>query len=483
MAITESFILAQAPNAAAAENGRKLSKKGSFSGHHKTADGTLYWADCAGSGKTPYHTSVDFVNPGTPICRCSCPSRQFPCKHALGLLFEILADKPFAVAELPQDIADKRAKQAARAAKKEEAGEAGTTAQPKKPNAAAQSKKIKKQLEGLDMAQRMIDDLLAAGLSTLAGTSIQSYEKLAKDLGSYYLTGPQLAFSRLALTVKAIQRDPANAARGYAEASRILVPLASTTTKARALVEARFQQGQFTAEDTILYEALGGIWRLEDLRAIGSYKENAQLVQLSFDVCYDEARREFVDRGYWIDADTGEIGQTLHYRPVKALKYVKAEDSCFDLVCVPELFRYPGELNRRIRWEGCTMQPLTPDILRLLRTKAQPDLATAVKLVKNQIKNTLSPKFAGVLLPYSRLCRIGGETVLEDPAGARIVLRDREEDGDDHRTVARLAMLPEAGMLENQLLFGLMFYDEADRRICVHPYSLLTGEQIVRLQY
>ena len=42
MAITESFILAQAPNAAAAENGRKLSKKGSFSGHHKTADGTLY---------------------------------------------------------------------------------------------------------------------------------------------------------------------------------------------------------------------------------------------------------------------------------------------------------------------------------------------------------------------------------------------------------------------------------------------------------
>lgn len=273
MAITESFILAQAPNAAAAENGRKLSKKGSFSGHHKTADGTLYWADCAGSGKTPYHTSVDFVNPGTPTCRCSCPSRQFPCKHALGLLFEILADKPFAVAELPQDIADKRAKQAARAAKKEEAGEAGTTAQPKKPNAAAQSKKIKKQLEGLDMAQRMIDDLLAAGLSTLAGTSIQSYEKLAKDLGSYYLTGPQLAFSRLALTVKAIQRDPANAARGYAEASRILVTLSSTIKKARAFLEARLEQGQFTAEDTILYEALAASGWARDFPPVGAEPE------------------------------------------------------------------------------------------------------------------------------------------------------------------------------------------------------------------
>lgn len=482
MAITESFILSQAPNAAAAENGRKLSKKGSFSAWHKTADGTLYWADCAGSGKTPYHTSVDFVNPDAPTCRCSCPSRQFPCKHALGLLFEILADKPFAVAELPQDIADKRAKQAARAAKKEEGG-TGASAQTKKPNAAAQSKKIRKQLEGLDMAQRMIDDLLAAGLSILSGTSIQSYEKLAKDLGSYYLTGPQLAFSRLALTVRTIQRDPANAERGYAQASRILVTLSSTIKKARTFLETRLEQDRFTAEDTILFEALGGIWRLEDLRAIGSYRENAQLVQLSFDVGYDEARREFIDRGYWIDADTGEIGQTLNYRPVKALKYVKADDSCFDLVCVPELFQYPGELNRRIRWEGCTMQPLTPDTLFRLRSRAQPDLATAVKLVKNQIKNTLSPKYAGVLLPYTRLYLAGGETVLEDPAGARIVLRDREEDGDDHRTTARLAMLPDAAMLENQLMFGLLFYDETDRRICLHPYSLLTENQIVRLQY
>lgn len=129
------------------------------------------------------------------------------------------------------------------------------------------------------------------------------------------------------------------------------------------------------------------------------------------------------------------------------------------------------------------MQPLTPDILLRLRDRAQPDLATAVKLVKNQIKNTLSPKYAGVLLPYARLCRAGGETVLEDPAGARIVLRDREEDGDDHRTTARLAMLPDAAMLENQLMFGLLFYDETDRRICVHPYSLLTENQIVRLQY
>ena len=78
MELTEQFILLQAPNPAAAENGRKLSKKGSFSGRCRTEDGTLYWAQCAGSGKTPYRVSVDWTAPEAPVCRCSCPSRQFP---------------------------------------------------------------------------------------------------------------------------------------------------------------------------------------------------------------------------------------------------------------------------------------------------------------------------------------------------------------------------------------------------------------------
>ncbi len=83
MELTEQFILLQAPNPAAAENGRKLSRKGSFSGHHKTEDGTVFWAECAGSGKNPYRTSIDWADPAAPVCRCSCPSRQFPCKNSL----------------------------------------------------------------------------------------------------------------------------------------------------------------------------------------------------------------------------------------------------------------------------------------------------------------------------------------------------------------------------------------------------------------
>lgn len=480
MTLTQENILMLAPNPAAAQNGRKLAQKGSYSSLSVSEDNTLYWAYCAGSGKTPYFTSIDFTAADSPICRCSCPSRQFPCKHALGLLYEIAAKKPFTVAPIPQELEQKRARQAARAAKKQEGEPA--PAKTKKPSTAAQAKKIKKQLEGLEMAQSMVSDLLSAGLGTLSGASAKTYEKLAKDLGSYYLTGPQLAFSRIALAVSAIQREPQNAEFYYTQAMRELIRLHSTIQKSKEFLGKKLEQQEFTAEDNVLFEALGGVWRLEELEAIGSAKEKARLVQLSFDVFYDEARRDYIERGYWMDADTGEIGQTLNYRPIKALKYVKEEDSSFALLTVPKLCWYPGELNRRIRWENAEAAPIPAELIESLAQKAHGELAGALKLFKNQIKNTLSPKYAGMLLRFRQIGLIGEDYVLEDPAGARILLRDRPEDGEDHASVRRLSLLPGTA-LRDGALFGLMFYDEASHRICVAPYSILSDGQILRLQY
>ena len=479
MTLTEEMIRLQAPNPAAAENGRKLSKKGSFSGLCRTEDGTLYWAECAGSGKTPYRVSIDWTAPEAPVCRCSCPSRQFPCKHALGLMFEQLSGKDFQTAELPQDIADKRAKQAARAAKKEAAD---TPAKPKKTNNAAQKKKLAKQLDGLDMAEKMVDDLLTAGLGTLAGSSAQTYDKLAKDLGSCYLTGPQTAFTRIALAVRTVQKEPDRAEGAYAEALRILVALRSTIKKSRVFLQGKLDAGSFTPEDSVLFEALGGIWKLEDLRTIGSFREHVRLVQLSFDVSFDQAKKEYVERGWWVDLDSGDIFQTLNLRPMKALKYVKGEDSRFGVLEVPELYIYPGEGDRRVRWESASARTLTEEEGAALPRLAQPDLAAAVKLVKGVIKNTLAPKFLAVLVPIGQLGKIGDAFVLEDPAGGRIVLRDRPEDGADHASTARLAMLPGA-VPAGSALFGLMFYDEGDRSLCLHPYSVVTPDQIIRLQF
>ena len=59
------------------------------------AAGELVWGLCAGSGKTPYQVIVDLAG---PAFKCSCPSRKFPCKHALGLLLlwsaGVVPDRP-----------------------------------------------------------------------------------------------------------------------------------------------------------------------------------------------------------------------------------------------------------------------------------------------------------------------------------------------------------------------------------------------------
>ena len=352
----------------------------------------------------------------------------------------------------------------------------------KRTNTAAQKKKLARQLEGLDMAERMAADLLTAGVGTLAGSSAQSYDKLAKDLGSCYLTGPQTAFTRIALAVRTVQKDPEKAERAYAEALRILVALRSTIKKSRVFLQGKLEAGSFTPEDSALFEALGGVWKLEDLRAIDSFRENAKIVQLSFDVSFDEAKKEYVERGWWIDLDSGDIFQTLNLRPMKALKYVKGEDSRFGVLEVPELYIYPGEGDRRVRWESAVPRPLTAEEQARLPRLAQPDLAAAVKRTKGTIKNTLAPKFLAVLVPVGQLGKVGEAFVLEDPAGARIVLRDRPEDGADHASTARLAMLPGA-VPAGSALFGLMFYDEGDRSLCLHPYSVVTPDQIIRLQF
>lgn len=81
---TAEQVLALAPDAASRKSGSKLSAPGPWS-EAGTAGGAV-WGLCKGSGSTPYRTVVDVDGGNAPGYTCSCPSRKFPCKHALGLL-------------------------------------------------------------------------------------------------------------------------------------------------------------------------------------------------------------------------------------------------------------------------------------------------------------------------------------------------------------------------------------------------------------
>ncbi|HEU4999746.1 MAG TPA: SWIM zinc finger family protein [Lapillicoccus sp.] len=78
---TAEQVLALAPDASSERAARSLATPAPWTG--TGAAGPLVWGLCRGSGSRPYQTVVDLAGPASS---CSCPSRKFPCKHALGLL-------------------------------------------------------------------------------------------------------------------------------------------------------------------------------------------------------------------------------------------------------------------------------------------------------------------------------------------------------------------------------------------------------------
>jgi SWIM zinc finger len=76
-------VLAQAPDASSRRAALGLASARSWQGTGWLADRAV-WGECQGSAAAPYRAVVDLS--GGPASRCSCPSRKFPCKHALGLL-------------------------------------------------------------------------------------------------------------------------------------------------------------------------------------------------------------------------------------------------------------------------------------------------------------------------------------------------------------------------------------------------------------
>jgi hypothetical protein len=76
-------VLALTSDASAARAGRALGTARPWRDTGFCAEPLTVWGLCQGSGQAPYQTVVDLT---APAFRCSCPSRKFPCKHALGLL-------------------------------------------------------------------------------------------------------------------------------------------------------------------------------------------------------------------------------------------------------------------------------------------------------------------------------------------------------------------------------------------------------------
>jgi Uncharacterized conserved protein len=477
--ITEAYVDSLAPNAGAIKNGRDLVKKNSFPLLSETGDATLLFGECKGSGKDPYRCSVDFVNEGNPVFRCSCPSRQFPCKHTLGLLYARALGKGFTIAEIPSDIADKRDKAEKREEKKKEAAaEPSDSAKPKrKVNKSALVKKIAVQLDGLGILEKLVLQLTQAGLGSVDKKTLQMIEEQAKQLGNHYIPGAQAGLREFVM----IMRSESDKESVYTAAMEQLLALRALTKKGKAYLEQRAADPDSPmATDTNLEELLGHAWQLAELREYGRVQKETELLQLAFMSYTDEARGEFADTGWWIDLGSGNIRMTRHLRPFRAAKAMREEDTFQQIVKTGELFIYPGELNPRVRWENAAFrEPAASDYaaVKALAAASYPDV---IKQVKNVIKNPLADKNPVMLVAFQSLEQIDGQLILRDVSGKQLQLEDFAENG--RQTTTLISLLGEEELKEQAAL--VMFRHHLDdNRLSAQLMSIVTGSRIIRLLY
>jgi len=88
--ISKDRIEKLAPDQASLGAALKLMKPASWPTLARDAEASLLWGECQGSGATPYRV---MVSPEDTGYKCTCPSRKFPCKHVLAVMW-LSCDKP-----------------------------------------------------------------------------------------------------------------------------------------------------------------------------------------------------------------------------------------------------------------------------------------------------------------------------------------------------------------------------------------------------
>ena len=176
---TQERVLGLAPDAASAKAGQGLAQPRHWA--EAAGDSAVLWGSCQGSGSKPYQVRIDLAE---PAFKCSCPSRKFPCKHALGLLLQFAAGVVPVVtaADRPAWVEQWLAERAVHADKKQEKLDA-----PPKPadvgaKQARRDQRLDRIADGLSTLRLWINDLVRDGLATAPSRGYAFFDQPARRL-------------------------------------------------------------------------------------------------------------------------------------------------------------------------------------------------------------------------------------------------------------------------------------------------------------
>lgn len=325
-------VTALAPDAASAKSGRDLAARRKWAtlgiaAEAGTGGAPVLWGTCQGSGKDPYLTRIDT---GEPAFKCSCPSRKFPCKHALGL-FLIFAQSPreLAAGAPPDWVAEWVESRAERATKQVEREARPTTPDPEDatPDSALQREKAAKQAAaraaererrvaaGVAELGLWLRDLVRQGLSTAPTRHAASWETLAARLVDAQAPGAARLVRQMATIPASGDGWPERLLDQMARVYLLLEAYGRIDVLPTDLAaDVRTQLGWTTAQESLLtLDGVRDCWGVVGRRVF-------------------EEDRLRVQRTWLWGRDTGRAALLLHFAPIGA---TREEGKLVDATFVP----------------------------------------------------------------------------------------------------------------------------------------------------
>jgi hypothetical protein len=471
--LTEELVHNWAPDEATWTKAQAIAQGSALSNLGVSADGTWLLGDAQGSGTTPYILSADFVDPASPEFRSTSPARKKPDKYTLALLLAyIQRPEAFGTREPTDDLILKREKKVAA----EERRLKGPNAK-KQPSKAAMDKKMAAQHDGLELLEKLLVDLVAAG-QWFEASRLEKMERQAKQLADAYLPAPMYTLRRLMLLGK--QKGIGDDER-MAVGADLIGQLWATVQRGKAYLAGRLAGDSQVEYDALVEDILGKTWQLHELKEKGYYRENITLLELAYERLDDDARQQRIETSNVIDLQTGEILQTIAYRPYKGLNQIPEQPSYTAPLTVAEAGVYPGFINRRVRWEKNTevIGRGTSEAIENAYHMAKPDFTTVIDEFRAQLKHPLAPREAVFLLQCQRVGRVGERvTVLEDANGVRIEAADKRKDYSNVSNLVRAA-----GMLgkDQPAVLVRLFLQPLTNNIVALPLAAITTKHHLRL--
>jgi hypothetical protein len=472
--ITEDMVRGLAPDDATWAKAEEIARSDRLVNPGVSSDGTWLLADAKGSGKEAYHVSADFIDPNSPVLRSTSPSRQAPDKYGLALMLKY-ARQPdaFGTREPTDDLAAKREKKVA-ADERKKFGPAA----PKREKKSAAEKQLAAQRDGLEVLDRLLIDLVAAGHWFEEGR-VEKLERQAKNLGDAHLPMATHTLRRLLLLGKQ---------KGLGEEDRNLLgaeligQLWAIVQRGKAYADGRLPEGETQEEaDALIEEVLGRPWQMQELKDKGYWKTDLSLLELAYERTDDDSRQQRIEVSNLVDLQSGDILQSIAYRPYKGLNQIPEQTSYLAPLTVAEAAVYPGFQNRRVRWEkgAETIGRASPESLEAAYNLAVPDFGAVLDAFRDQLKHPLAPREGVFLLQCERVGRIGERAVvLEDASGARLEAADRRKDYSNAANLVRaMAMLGR----EKPAVLVRLFVQSQSNTIVALPLAALTTKHHLRL--